>query len=129
MTTPEFHDELYGFIQEQAIKEDEECYMPKEFDKYLLAKNPNLTQIKTTNILNRTILFLEYNTTIATYIRNVIHHPENPHNERPTPDDFKVSSPELLKILRTPVSNSILSESKPSPEVVCFIHSSSIVMP
>lgn len=100
MTTPEFHDELYGFIQEQAIKEDEEYYMPKEFDKYLLAKNPNLTIDKNYKHLKSDNTLSEYNTTIATYIRNVIHHPENPHNERPTPDDFKVSVSELLKILR-----------------------------
>ncbi len=95
----EFHDELYGFIQAHAINEDEKYYKPKDFDQYLCQKNPNFIINKKYKHLKSDGSISEYDTTIATYIRNVIHHPENPNNARFSTEDLEKSIKDLLLIM------------------------------
>jgi len=68
--TIEFHDELYGYIQEKT-----KCYKEKEIDDYLeskgFIKNKNWTREKDGVPVNT------YNCTLPVFIRNKIHHPEN----------------------------------------------------
>ena len=68
--TIEFHDELYGFIQENT-----KLHKEKEIDDYLeskgLVKNRAWTREKN-GVAGNT-----YNCTLSVFIRNKIHHPEN----------------------------------------------------
>ncbi len=68
--TIEFHDELYGYIQEKT-----KCYKEKDIDDYLekqkLEKNKSWTREKN-GVAGET-----YNCTLPVFIRNKIHHPEN----------------------------------------------------
>lgn len=95
VVSEEFHNELYGFIQERAIVEDEKNYYPKEFDDYLvakgLAKNKNYVHLKSDGTT------INYLATPQTYIRNVIHHPENTNN-------MKFSEAELRSSIEAMVS-------------------------
>ncbi len=95
----EFHDELYGFIQVHAIDENEDYYKPKDFDQYLCQKNPNFALDKKYKHLKSDGSISEYDTTIATYIRNVIHHPENPNNAKVSVEDLEKSISDLLLIM------------------------------
>ena len=74
----EFHNELYGFAQAKAIIIDEKYYRPKDFDDYLvsngIAKDQKYKQLKADKSIE------EYDTTLPTKIRNIIHHPENSNN-------------------------------------------------
>lgn len=95
----EFHDELYGFIQAHAIDENEDYYKPKNFDQYLCQKNPNFTMDRKYKHLKSDGSISEYDTTIATYIRNVIHHPENRNNAKISTEDLERSIGDLLLIM------------------------------
>jgi len=94
----EFHNELYGFIQAKAILEDEKYYKPKDFDDYLRTKGiekdqryMHLKSDKTTS---------EYNTTLPTRIRNIIHHPENDKNIIYTDKELKLSIESMIPLLQ-----------------------------
>lgn len=95
----EFHDELYGFIQAHAIDENEDYYKPKNFDQYLCQNNPNFTMDRKYKHLKSDGSISEYDTTIATYIRNVIHHPENCNNAKVSTEDLERSIGDLLLIM------------------------------
>ncbi len=41
-------------------------------------------------------------TTLMTFVRNSIHHPENTNNGSCTPQELKTSTEELIKILKNP---------------------------
>jgi hypothetical protein len=68
--TIEFHDELYGYLQEVAEK-----YKIDEFDEYLSSKGiaKNKEWIKELNGQPQAAVAC----TLPTFIRNKIHHPEN----------------------------------------------------
>lgn len=68
--TIEFHDELYGFIQERTEK-----YTEKEIDEYLTQNGINKTKQWTKEV--RGVVGASYNVTLPVFIRNKIHHPEN----------------------------------------------------
>lgn len=93
----EFHNELYGFIQAKAILEDEKNYFEDEFEKYLVDKGTNqdqpyirLKKDGTTESQTRTL---------PTKIRNIIHHPENTNNIKPTDQELKTSIESLIPLL------------------------------
>lgn len=92
----EFHNELYGFIQENAILENEKYYSSKEFDNYLVSKgftkDQKYTHLKSDGSID------EYYTTLPTKIRNIIHHPENPHNRKCTDMEIKSSIEKLISL-------------------------------
>ncbi len=78
----EFHNELYGFIQAKAILEDEKYCKSKDFDEYLFNKSNETIKIdQKYKHLKSDNSVIEYDTTLPTKIRNIIHHPENTYNK------------------------------------------------
>ena len=71
----EYHDELYGYIQEKnllgAYKQGKQMIRSIQVDKHGVPFDKQLTQTE--------------------YIRNQIHHPENTHNPRFSEADLRVS--------------------------------------
>jgi hypothetical protein len=94
----EFHNELYWFIQAQAILIDEKYYKPKDFDDYLVSKWL-IKNIKYNHLKSDWSTF-EYDTTLPTKIRNIIHHPENIHNTMFTEQELKESIESLIPLLK-----------------------------
>jgi putative ATP-dependent endonuclease of OLD family len=94
----EFHNELYGFIQAKAILEDEKNYGELEFEKYLISKGIN--QDQTYIRLKKDGTPETQTRTLPTKIRNIIHHPENTHNTKPTDQEIKTSIESLIPLLR-----------------------------
>jgi predicted ATP-dependent endonuclease of OLD family len=69
--TIEFHDELYGYLQEKSEK-----YKQDEFEDWLM--NQDISKDKAwTKEINGVPQKQENNVTLPTFIRNKIHHPEN----------------------------------------------------
>ena len=96
----EFHNELYGFIQAKAILEDEKYYKPKDFDEYLFDKSTQAIKIdQKYKHLKSDQSVIEYDTTLPTKIRNIIHHPENTNNTRYTNDELKNSIESLIQLI------------------------------
>ena len=85
MPTVEFHNELYGFAQAQAILVNQDNEKEKEFDDYL--ESLGCTKSK---VWKRSSTF-SYPTTLQTYIRNSIHHPENKLNDEYTTEELEQS--------------------------------------
>jgi len=96
----EFHNELYGFIQAKAILEDEKYCKSEDFDKYLFNKSSEAIKIdKKYKHLKSDKTVIEYDTTLPTKIRNIIHHPENPNNTKFTDEELKTSVESLIPLL------------------------------
>ncbi len=96
----EFHNELYGFVQAKAILEDEKYYQPKDFDKYLFNKSDETIKIdQKYKHLKADKNVMEYDTTLPTKIRNIIHHPENTYNTKVTDGELKISIESLILLL------------------------------
>lgn len=93
----EFHNELYGFIQAKAIDEDEKNYFEKEFEKWLVDKG--VAQNKDYYRLLKNGDVQQEQKTLPTSIRNIIHHPENPHNSY-TIENLEESIESLLNIIK-----------------------------
>jgi len=97
VTSGEFHDELYGYIQERAILEDNKNYRSEEFDKYLVSKGA---------VSDKPYVHIKpdgtqriYNATSHTYIRNVIHHPENTKNKKFDNKELEVSIKAMIAMI------------------------------
>lgn len=91
--TPEFHNELYGHLQELS-----EQYSPKDFDNWLkdeqgIEKYKSWIQLRNGKEMD------PYDVTLHTYIRHSIHHPENVLNEPYSDEELKESCEELINIL------------------------------
>lgn len=97
VVSEEFHNELYGFIQEKAITEDEKNYHPREFDNYLVVKGAIKNKSYKQLLKNGSIT--NYDATQHTYIRNVIHHPENTHNQKFSESELTDSIETLIPLL------------------------------
>ncbi|WKZ30158.1 MAG: AAA family ATPase [Candidatus Dojkabacteria bacterium] len=95
----EFHNELYGFIQARAILQDEKYYQPKDFDDYLVSENDQILKNRRYKHLRADNSIMEYDTTLPTKIRNIIHHPENTNNSF-SETDLKDSIELLIPLLR-----------------------------
>lgn len=78
--TVEFHNELYGFVQAKAVDEAAKNEKEEEFEKYLVSKN--ITKTKKWIRVKGGVAQPEKDTTLPTYIRNFIHHPENTQNAK-----------------------------------------------
>lgn len=89
----DYHNELYGFLQEKSEK-----YNISEFDSYL---NDEHKLLKTETYKNKKT---PENLTLPTKIRNQIHHPENTENIKFTPEDLKKSIDLMRTILAKPPS-------------------------
>ena len=86
LPTVEFHNELYGYLQDNAEKNNID-----DFDKYLNQANVSKNKKYVRNGNAKDV-------TLCTYIRNQIHHPENKDNERYTDDELKVSIEILINL-------------------------------
>lgn len=83
----EYHDELYGYIEEQEW-----------LNEYKTGK-PTRTYIR----LNRNGTTKEEQKVLSEYIRHVIHHPENTNNVRFTLDELRQS----IEMMREFISSKI----------------------
>lgn len=94
----EFHNELYGFLQAKAIDEYQDNYSEKNFDQWLVSKgfatDKNYIRLKKDGTTD------ENKRTLPTYIRNLIHHPENNHNKKYTDEELKNSIEKMIKLLQ-----------------------------
>ncbi|EKE16328.1 MAG: hypothetical protein ACD_11C00020G0033 [uncultured bacterium] len=96
----EFHNELYGFIQAKSILEDDKYCKSKDFDEYLFDKSNKTIKIdQKYKHLKSDKTVIEYNTTLPTKIRNIIHHPENHNNTKYTDDELRMSIEQLITLL------------------------------
>ncbi len=95
LPTIEFHDELYGRLQEKT-----QNYKENDIENYFVANRITLCK-KWTPEKDGKIL-QEKNVTLQTFIRNKIHHPENVTMQSSdyTLDDLKQSSEEMIVLLQ-----------------------------
>ncbi|MDD3734967.1 MAG: AAA family ATPase [Candidatus Pacebacteria bacterium] len=92
LSTPEYHNELYGHLQEKEGK-----YTEDVMEKYLEDKGipRNKSYIKSF----RGTPSAPYDVTLCTYIRNLIHHPENTSNAQYSENELRQSIELLRKCL------------------------------
>ncbi len=93
LPTIEFHNELYGYIQEKNNLNTERD-VEKYFENIGIKKNKQWRRLKDGN------LEPPYNVTLMTYIRNKIHHPENTHNVNFTDEELQTSIENMIEIIR-----------------------------
>lgn len=93
----EFHNELYGFAQAKAIETDSKYQCENKFDDYL--NDHGIKKLKHWIKESKGAPQPAQATTLQTYIRNYIHHPENTYNAAYTTDELKRSIDELIQIV------------------------------
>ncbi len=89
--TTDYHNELYGILQEKSGK-----YVIADFDDYLDSKG--ISKDKTYNKVTKEKKIEPSKTTLPTYVRNMIHHPENPHNQKYSQAELEKSIKNLIKV-------------------------------
>lgn len=96
--TTDFHNALYGHLQEIAISENPDNCHEGPFDTWLASKGceQNRTWIAEKN----GIIQPARRSTLQTYIRNTIHHPENTHNSSYNEEELKTSTDKMIHILK-----------------------------
>jgi len=95
LATIEFHNELYGYIQEKQQK-----YTIEQAEAYFTSKNITKTK-KWAKIVNGQVQQPE-DVTLMTFVRNSIHHPENTSNGEYTSQELESSIDELIKLVKNP---------------------------
>ena len=98
LATVEFHNELYGFLQAQAINNDDKFEKEKEFDQWI-TDNLNVQKDKTWKRFKENECKQPYDVTLQTFIRNSIHHPENKCNAQYTSVDLRQSIIQMLNYI------------------------------
>lgn len=98
LLTEEYHNELYGYIQKEAINENSNNNKEKCFDNWL--KEKYHIEIKKDWIKESPSKKTEEKCTLQTYIRNYIHHPENNHNKKYTKEEIKESIEKMISIIK-----------------------------
>ena len=95
LPTTEFHDELYGFIQEKTSK-----YYEANLDDYL--DSEGIKKIKKWTPEKNGILETEKDVSLQTFIRNKIHHPENitMQTKNYSDSEFRQSISEMIELLK-----------------------------
>lgn len=93
LPTVEFHNELYGYLQEREGK-----YSIKEIESYFSQTKGISQSKKWTKVVGNNKQPPE-NVTLMTFIRNSIHHPENTHNNPYTPEELKLSIQEMINLI------------------------------
>jgi hypothetical protein len=89
IASTDYHNELYGIAQERSGIED-----GTKFDNYIrdnIVECPNKNYQHTNGNV--------FNCTLPTYIRHLIHHPENSNNKRFTNDELRESIKVLLSLI------------------------------
>ncbi|MBE3078045.1 ATP-binding protein [Clavibacter michiganensis subsp. michiganensis] len=91
----EFHNELYGFIQQHcdSLRTDGQSAKEREVDNFLMARG-----IEKDRVWKRAEN-LSYSATLPVYVRNRIHHPENELNARVDDADFRRSTEALVSVV------------------------------
>ncbi|MEK7597996.1 MAG: AAA family ATPase [Patescibacteria group bacterium] len=92
LPTIEFHNELYGFLQDKENK-----YIENDFEEFLVSKG--ITQNKTWIRMNNNGTTNSYSVSLSTYIRNKIHHPENTHNMDFSDQELRDSMETMIKLI------------------------------
>lgn len=100
VVSEEFHNELYGFLQARAIKEDLDNSQESKFDNWLA--NNGIAQDKQYIRLKNDGTTVKKNKTLPGYIRNIVHHPENTHNHKYTSDELRRSIKAMVSLLQNP---------------------------
>ena len=94
----EYHNELYGHLQNLASRDDENCFQEKHFECWLvqkgIAKDATWTRIGRNGVVQP-----PYQCTLPTRIRNFIHHPENHENGPRFTETDLVRSIEMMRKL------------------------------
>jgi hypothetical protein len=93
LTTVEFHNELYGYIQDKEVK-----YTEADMENFLVSKSikKNKKWVRVSNGVAQPA----YDVTLCTYIRNKIHHPENKHNADYTNTELKESINAMIGLIK-----------------------------
>ena len=94
LLTFEFHNELYGWIQEKT-KNWNETSIDSYFQQQGIQNNKSWTRLngnESQKIDNRTIM---------TYIRNFTHHPENTLNQKYSEKELRQSISAMVKIAKS----------------------------
>lgn len=94
----EYHNELFGYLQARAISEDPKYSGEDEFDVWLV--NKGCVKAKNWKRPKNNGNISQKQETIELYIRNFIHHPENPLNSEYTFEEMKASIEEMRRILQ-----------------------------
>jgi len=96
--TEEYHNELYGCIQENAMGIDATYSREKDFEQWLV--NNGVQQCKQWIRIGRDgSVQSPCPITLETYIRNTIHHPENLHNTKFTYEELYSSIEEMRNLI------------------------------
>ena len=95
LPTIEFHNELYGHLQETQQK-----YSIDQVETYFVSKSITKSK-KWAKITNGQAQQSE-DVSLMTFVRNSIHHPENTSNGGYTPQELKSSIEELVKLIKNP---------------------------
>lgn len=92
LPTIEFHNELYGFLQERETR-----YNESDFEDYL--EQNKVTKSKKWIRVQKGVVQTPYDITLCSYIRNYIHHPENTNNTKFTEQELRDSINILINLL------------------------------
>lgn len=92
LPTFEFHNQLYGWIQEKSENRSE-----RDIETYFLRHGMELSK-KWIKVKSDGSRGQPYDVTLMTYIRNFTHHPENRHNATYSQNDLSSSIRKMLEI-------------------------------
>lgn len=92
MATVEFHNELYGWLQEKRSLDSE-----SQVETHLAARG--ITKTKQWARERGSVIQPTYDITLCSYVRNSIHHPENRHNTPFTDSELVESIKKLISVL------------------------------
>lgn len=93
LPTVEFHNELYGYLQETQQE-----YTIEQAETYFVSKGITKSK-KWAKIVKGQLQPLE-DVTLMTFVRNSIHHPENTSNGEYTLQELRSSIDELIKLIK-----------------------------
>ncbi len=94
----EYHNELYGQIQAYAMGINSKYSREKEFENWLVSQG--MTQTKQWKKIANGVVQPTYNTTLQTFVRNTIHHPENRVNGGYSHQELITSIVEMRDFIR-----------------------------
>lgn len=110
ISSHEFHNELYGDIQRHLeVLANVDSATEKDIDEYLVQNG-----ILRSKIWTRSGKKAPHSVTLAVYVRNSIHHPENKLNLAPTDLELAQSTADLLTVLNVQLNKA--SAQHPSEE-------------
>lgn len=95
LPTIEFHNELYGHLQETQQK-----YSTDQVETYL--KSKGITKSKRWAKITNGQVQQPEDVSLITFVRNSIHHPESTSNGGYTSHELKLSIEELMKLIKNP---------------------------